>query len=305
MSAKGTDKRGQGGASATIVSTMRDDAGATHVDVLTDFHITGRLARFGRSGMIEDISKRLMRDFAECLQATIEAGGSGRARVRRRLARGSWRPSPRTLRTGRWRRRAAVRRTSRDAAGRGGRLGRRRGGGGRERERGAARRGEARRRPGRPGSRAARKPATARGPPGRPLGDRRGARAPGRAGADGVAERLAGRRRGGRGGGGRRSPGAGVARAEPPRRLSRRARPRPAAPPLTDPSLPPAARPAARSGAGRSGRDGGGARPDRVDPAPRPRRPADPAGGEARRRLLVVRLGPPRADQGLFSRKKT
>jgi carbon monoxide dehydrogenase subunit G len=76
MSAKGTDKRGQGGASATIVSTMREEAGATQVDVLTDFHITGRLARFGRSGMIEDISKRLMREFAQCLQATIEADGS-------------------------------------------------------------------------------------------------------------------------------------------------------------------------------------------------------------------------------------
>jgi len=73
MSAKGTDKRGQGGASATIVSTMREEGGTTQVDVLTDFHITGRLARFGRSGMIEDISRRLMRDFADCLQSTIGA----------------------------------------------------------------------------------------------------------------------------------------------------------------------------------------------------------------------------------------
>jgi uncharacterized protein len=75
MSAKGTDKRGQGGASATIVSTMREEGGSTRVDVLTDFHITGRLARFGRSGMIEDVSKRLMREFAGCLQATIVTGG--------------------------------------------------------------------------------------------------------------------------------------------------------------------------------------------------------------------------------------
>ena len=41
------------------------------VDVITDFTITGRLARFGRGGMIEDISKRMMRDFSQCLQATI------------------------------------------------------------------------------------------------------------------------------------------------------------------------------------------------------------------------------------------
>jgi carbon monoxide dehydrogenase subunit G len=73
MSAKGTDKRGQGGASASIVSTMRQEGDETHVDVVTDFTITGRLARFGRGGMIEDISKRLMRDFANCLQASLGA----------------------------------------------------------------------------------------------------------------------------------------------------------------------------------------------------------------------------------------
>jgi carbon monoxide dehydrogenase subunit G len=73
MSAKGTDKRGQGGATASIVSTMRQEGDETHVDVVTDFTITGRLARFGRGGMIEDISKRLMRDFAQCLQSTLAA----------------------------------------------------------------------------------------------------------------------------------------------------------------------------------------------------------------------------------------
>jgi carbon monoxide dehydrogenase subunit G len=71
MHAKGTDKRGQGGANATIVSTMRQEGEETVVDVATDFTITGRLARFGRGGMIEDISKRMMRDFSQCLQASM------------------------------------------------------------------------------------------------------------------------------------------------------------------------------------------------------------------------------------------
>jgi len=71
MHAKGTDKRGQGGANATIVSTMRQEGEETVVDVATDFTITGRLARFGRGGMIEDISKRMMRDFSQCLQASL------------------------------------------------------------------------------------------------------------------------------------------------------------------------------------------------------------------------------------------
>ena len=71
MHANGTDKRGQGGAHAVIVSTLRQEGEETVVDVVTDFTITGRLARFGRGGMIEDISKRMMRDFSQCLQATI------------------------------------------------------------------------------------------------------------------------------------------------------------------------------------------------------------------------------------------
>lgn len=73
MSARGTDKRGQGGASATIRSTVGAHGEGTKVDVATDFTITGRLARFGRGGMIEDVSRRLMRDFAACLQASITA----------------------------------------------------------------------------------------------------------------------------------------------------------------------------------------------------------------------------------------
>jgi len=73
MDAKGQDKRGQGSAKATIVSVMREEGGATRVDVETDFTITGRLARFGRGGMIKDISNRLLRDFSDCLARTIEA----------------------------------------------------------------------------------------------------------------------------------------------------------------------------------------------------------------------------------------
>jgi uncharacterized protein len=73
MRATGQDKRGQGSAKATIVSTMREDGEVTTVEVETDFTITGRLARFGRGGMIQDISNRLLREFAECLQQKIEA----------------------------------------------------------------------------------------------------------------------------------------------------------------------------------------------------------------------------------------
>jgi hypothetical protein len=74
MSAQGNDKRGQGGATAKIVSKLEAlGEGRTKVDVDTDYHITGRLARFGRGGMIEDISERLLKEFASRLAASLEA----------------------------------------------------------------------------------------------------------------------------------------------------------------------------------------------------------------------------------------
>jgi len=76
MSARGTDKRGNGGASATIVSRVSPDpdGGGTRVDVETDFSITGKLARFGRGGMIQDVSNRLLREFAANLQEDLAGG---------------------------------------------------------------------------------------------------------------------------------------------------------------------------------------------------------------------------------------
>jgi carbon monoxide dehydrogenase subunit G len=77
MHADGTDKRGQGGASATIVSKLTESAaGGTHVEVQTDYRITGRLARFGRGGMIEDISERLLTQFADRLAESLTVTAS-------------------------------------------------------------------------------------------------------------------------------------------------------------------------------------------------------------------------------------
>jgi len=68
MQASGQDKRGQGAARATIRSSMSESEGVTTVDVETDFTLTGRLARFGRGGMIEDVSDRLLGEFVACLR---------------------------------------------------------------------------------------------------------------------------------------------------------------------------------------------------------------------------------------------
>ena len=72
MRASGTDKRGQGGAKALMQSTLTErEGGGTRVDVVTDMTITGRLASFSRGGMIQDVSNRLLGEFASCLQASL------------------------------------------------------------------------------------------------------------------------------------------------------------------------------------------------------------------------------------------
>jgi carbon monoxide dehydrogenase subunit G len=72
LHAHGHDRRGQGSAKATIFSTCSAmPAGGTRVEVISEYFITGRLARFGRGGIIEDIAERLLREFAQRLQESL------------------------------------------------------------------------------------------------------------------------------------------------------------------------------------------------------------------------------------------
>src|ERR671914_864280 len=67
MQATGRDARGQGTASATIVSTLQEEGGdSTQVSVETDMKLTGRAAQFGR-GIAQDVATKMLTQFAECL----------------------------------------------------------------------------------------------------------------------------------------------------------------------------------------------------------------------------------------------
>jgi uncharacterized protein len=81
LKARGTDKRGQGGANATIVNTLSEHDSGTRVEAVTDFNITGRLAQFGRGGMMQDVSNRLLRDFATCLSTRLAEPAAAEAEV--------------------------------------------------------------------------------------------------------------------------------------------------------------------------------------------------------------------------------
>ena len=63
------EQRGQGSASATITMTVSENGnGASRVDSLAVLDLTGRAAQTGR-GIVEDVSRRMVRDMASCLAA--------------------------------------------------------------------------------------------------------------------------------------------------------------------------------------------------------------------------------------------
>jgi carbon monoxide dehydrogenase subunit G len=72
MRAQAKDARGQGTAAATITSTMEPaPEGGTKVKVVTDMRVTGPAAQFGR-GVMQDVSAKMMRQFAECLAQEMQ-----------------------------------------------------------------------------------------------------------------------------------------------------------------------------------------------------------------------------------------
>jgi uncharacterized protein len=73
MRAQAKDARGQGTASATITSTMEATAEGTKVKVVTDMRVTGPAAQFGR-GVMQDVSAKMMRQFADCLAQEMQGG---------------------------------------------------------------------------------------------------------------------------------------------------------------------------------------------------------------------------------------
>lgn len=80
INAQGRDKRGQGTARGLIEAVLVAEGDAqTRVNMSNDIEITGKAAQFGR-GILQDVSKEVMADFARNLEEMLtgpDAGGSG------------------------------------------------------------------------------------------------------------------------------------------------------------------------------------------------------------------------------------
>jgi len=70
LSAKAREARGRGNASATIESTLIPQNGGTRVQIVTDLQLAGAVAQYGR-GLVEDVSKQLVTQFADCLKKQL------------------------------------------------------------------------------------------------------------------------------------------------------------------------------------------------------------------------------------------
>jgi uncharacterized protein len=76
LKAKAMEQRGKGSANATVTSTMQGANGLTKVSIVQDLNIQGQAAQFGR-GMMEEVTAKLTKQFADCLQASM--GGASDA----------------------------------------------------------------------------------------------------------------------------------------------------------------------------------------------------------------------------------
>lgn len=75
LRAKGKETRGKGSAQATVVSVLEPYEQGTKVSITTDLKLAGAVAQYGR-GMIEDVSSRMVDDFARCVAGKLETASS-------------------------------------------------------------------------------------------------------------------------------------------------------------------------------------------------------------------------------------
>lgn len=73
ISGKGADRRGGSRGQVAVDYRLEPDGDGTHVYVDADVTLSGSAAQFGRTGLIKEISNRLVADFVLCLEGKLGA----------------------------------------------------------------------------------------------------------------------------------------------------------------------------------------------------------------------------------------
>lgn len=76
LKASGRETTGSGSARATANMSVNAKDGGSEVKFVTEFSVAGRVANFGR-GVMEDVSRRLVGQMANCIKANLEVEDPG------------------------------------------------------------------------------------------------------------------------------------------------------------------------------------------------------------------------------------
>lgn len=71
---KGVDKKGGSRGQVKVEYSVKPDGAGSRVSVDANIQLSGPAAQFGRTGLINEMSRRLIEDFVACLEAKLEAG---------------------------------------------------------------------------------------------------------------------------------------------------------------------------------------------------------------------------------------
>jgi carbon monoxide dehydrogenase subunit G len=70
---KGVDKRGGSRGQVKVSYVLAEQEGGTNVTIDADITLAGPAAQFGRTGLINEMSRRLITEFVSCLEAKMTA----------------------------------------------------------------------------------------------------------------------------------------------------------------------------------------------------------------------------------------
>ena len=70
--AEGSETRGRGGASATTTAQLQPSEKGTSVIMTTDVAVSGVVAQFGRTGIMQEVAQRMAQRFASCVDQELK-----------------------------------------------------------------------------------------------------------------------------------------------------------------------------------------------------------------------------------------
>ncbi|MEW6582921.1 MAG: SRPBCC family protein [Actinomycetota bacterium] len=76
MEVAGRDTRGKGAANAAVTSRLVPAGAGTRVEMDTDLRFSGQAAQLGRPNVVQDVSARLVGQFADCLRVQLDGATS-------------------------------------------------------------------------------------------------------------------------------------------------------------------------------------------------------------------------------------